>query len=131
MDKYINVLENDETNAFASLGVANILAEHGKINEAMEVYKVLKETNPNIPHPLLNQAHLNMAQESYETAANLYQKALEKFPGGRDLETELYLAKVHFKLKAYDSCKKILMNLMVRYPHDLRLKFDLSLCLLE
>jgi hypothetical protein len=54
MDRYIIVLETDETNAFASLGVANVLAEHNKITESMEVYKALKETNPNIPHPLIN-----------------------------------------------------------------------------
>lgn len=54
MDKYISVLESDETNVFASLGVANVLAEHNKVHEAMEVYKVLKESNPNIPHPLIN-----------------------------------------------------------------------------
>jgi RNA polymerase-associated protein CTR9 len=97
MDKYITVLENDESNAFGSLGVANVLAEHGKIAEAMEVYKVLKETNPNIPHPLLNLAHMNVAEGNYEAAINLYRKALEKYPDGRDLETELYLAKAHYK----------------------------------
>lgn len=54
MDKYINVLDIDEANCFAALGVANVLAEHGKVNEAMEVYKVIKENNPNIHHALLN-----------------------------------------------------------------------------
>lgn len=54
MDKYINVLDIDEANSFAALGIANVLAEHGKVNEAMEVYKVIKENNPNIYHALLN-----------------------------------------------------------------------------
>ena len=102
MDKYIAVLETDETNAFASLGVANVLAEHNKINEALEVYKVLKETNPNIHHPLLNQAHLNMALENYEVAINLYKKALEKCNNGKDLDVEQYIAKAHYQMKAYD-----------------------------
>jgi hypothetical protein len=66
MDKYISVLEGDEANCFAALGVANILAEFGKTSEAMEIYKVLKENNPNMHHALLNQAHLCMAQENYE-----------------------------------------------------------------
>jgi hypothetical protein len=30
MDRYMAVLEGDEYNSFAALGVANILAEHGK-----------------------------------------------------------------------------------------------------
>lgn len=116
MDRYITVLETDETNAFASLGVANVLAEHNKVTESMEVYKALKETNPNIPHPLINQAHLNIAQGNYESAINLYQKALEKYHGGRDLEIELYLSKAYFKIKNYEQCKKLLTNLMIRYP---------------
>ena len=60
MDKYMNVLEADETNCFAVLGVANVLAEHNKLNEAMEIYKILKENNTSIYHPLLNQAHLQV-----------------------------------------------------------------------
>lgn len=54
MDRYINVLDKDESNCFATLGIGNILAEYGKLNEAMEIYKVLKESNPNMHHPLLN-----------------------------------------------------------------------------
>jgi len=61
MDRYITTLEYDEANCFATLGVANVLAEYGKLNEAMEIYKVLKESNPNMYHPLMNQAHLSMA----------------------------------------------------------------------
>ncbi len=58
MGRYIAVLENDEANCFASLGIANILAEHGKQNEAYEIYKVLSLSNPNMHHPIVNQAHL-------------------------------------------------------------------------
>lgn len=41
MDRYIAVLEKDESNSLAALGIANVLAEHGKLNEAFEIYKVL------------------------------------------------------------------------------------------
>ncbi len=38
-----------------------------------------------------------MVLRNYETAINLYTKALEKFPLGQgDLEIELYLAKAHY-----------------------------------
>lgn len=102
MDKYMNVLEFDEANCFAALGVANVLAEHNKLTEAMEVYKVLKENNPNMYHALLNQAHLQVELGNYESAINLYKKSLELFPGGMNLEIELYLAKVYYKMKSYD-----------------------------
>lgn len=61
MDHYTAVLEVDDANVFATLGVGNILAEHGKLPEAMEIYKIVKESNPNIFHPLFNQAHLSMS----------------------------------------------------------------------
>jgi len=54
MSRYIAVLENDEANSFASLGIANILAEYGKQNEAYEIYKVLALSNPNMHHPFIN-----------------------------------------------------------------------------
>ena len=113
MDKYIAVLEFDEANVFATLGVGNILAEHGKLNEAMEIYKVVKECNPNIYHPWINQAHLSIAQSNYEGAVNLYSKCLEKFfPGGKNLEIELYMCKAYYKMKQFDTCRKILTNLI-------------------
>lgn len=31
MEQYCNVLEYDEANCFATLGIGNVLAEHGKI----------------------------------------------------------------------------------------------------
>lgn len=103
MDRYINVLDKDESNCFATLGIGNILAEYGKLNEAMEIYKVLKESNPNMHHPLLNQAHLSMSQKNYEVAVNLYSKCLEKFfVGGKNLEIEMYLAKAYYMMKSYD-----------------------------
>jgi len=38
--------------------------------------------------------------ENYDSAINLYIKAIEKFPRGRsDLDTELYLAKAYYKNK--------------------------------
>ena len=54
MDKYVQVLEFDEANCFATLGVGNVLAEYGKLNEAMEVFKVVKESNPTMQHPMIN-----------------------------------------------------------------------------
>ena len=47
-------MDHDEANCFATLGIGNILAEYGKVAEAMEIYKVIKESNPSIYHPLLN-----------------------------------------------------------------------------
>ena len=43
MGKYIQVLENDESNCAASIGVANVLAEFNKIGESLDLFKLAKE----------------------------------------------------------------------------------------
>ena len=72
-----------------------------------------------------------MEKKNYEAAENLYKKALEKFPGNINLEIELYLSKVYYKKQEFDKCRKILNTLLLRYPHDLRLKFNMALCLVS
>lgn len=131
MDKYVNVLEIDEANAYAALGVANVLAEHNKLSEALEIYKSLKETCPALAHVLVNQAHLQVEAKNFEGAINLYLKALEKFPGNANLEVELFLSKAYFKMGAFEKCKKLLNCLVHRHPNDVRLRFNLALCLME
>jgi hypothetical protein len=46
MDKYLEVLEHDEQNVFAAMGVAVILAEHNKVPEALEILKGVREAAP-------------------------------------------------------------------------------------
>ncbi len=130
MDRYIAVLENDEANSFATLGIANVLAEHGKQNEAFEIYKVLALSNPNMHHPLVNQAHLLMAQNNFSAAANLYKQCLEKFfENGRNLEIELFLSKAYYQMGQFVQCKKVLFSLLARYPSEFRIKLNIALCL--
>lgn len=80
---------------------------------------------------MINLGHLSVHQENFVAAINFYNKALEKFDGNRNLEIELYLSKAYFKMGDFENCKKILQRLLIRYPQDLRLKFDLALCLME
>ena len=96
----------------------------------MEIFKVLKETNPSMYHPWVNQAHLSMAQSNYEGAINLYKKCLEKyFLGGRNLEIESYIAKAYYKMNQFDTCRKVLIDLIQKYPQSLQLRLNLALCL--
>lgn len=76
----MQVLEADEQNVFATLGIANVLAEFNKVGEAIEILKGIREASPShiqIPNVLVNLAHLNVVLENYESAINLYNKALE------------------------------------------------------
>ena len=106
MEKYMQVLENDEANVFAAVGVANVLAEHNKVSDALDILKGVRDATPNSiksPNLLVNLAHLNVVQENYESAVHLYMNALERLPNG-DLEIELYLAKAHFLSKSFEQC---------------------------
>jgi len=72
MERYLYVLEHDEANAYATLGIANVLAEYGKFEEASEIYKVLRDTCPEMPHAMVNSAHLLVERKSYEQAIVIY-----------------------------------------------------------
>ena len=75
-------------------------------------------------------AHLNVVLGNFEIAINFYKKAIEKLPPGHgDIETELFLAKSYFKNMEFDKCSKLLKSLSIRYPQDLRVRFDLAVCL--
>ncbi len=134
-EKYMQVLEYDESNIFAAMGVAIVLAEHNKTEEALEILKGVKEACPSHverPAILINLAHLHVVHENYESAINLYIKALEMFPQGRgDLDTELYLSKAYYKNKQFEPCHKTLKKLIVLYPNDMRVRFDLAMCLYD
>jgi RNA polymerase-associated protein CTR9 len=134
-EKYKQVLEHDESNIFAAMGVACIFAEFNKVEEAVEILKKLKDASPNHlqrPSITINLAHLNMVLKNYESAINLYSIALEKFPNGHgDIETELYLAKAYFMNEQFEQCHKRLKALVHRYPNDVRVRFDLAICLYE
>ena len=101
----------------------------------MEILKGVKEAFPSHverPGILLNLAHIHVVHSNYESAINLYLKALEMFPAGRgDLETELYLAKAYYKNRQFVECQRVLKRLCVVWPRDMRVKFDLAMCLYE
>jgi tetratricopeptide (TPR) repeat protein len=134
-EKYKQVLEYDESNIFAAMGIACVFAEFNKVEEAVEILKKLMEASPahmQRPSVLINLAHLKIVMKNYETAINLYTKSLEKFPAGHgDLETELYLAKAYFMNEQFEQALKRLKDLAHRYPNDLRVKFDIAICLYE
>jgi len=117
------------------MGIACIFAEFNKVEEAVEILRKLKDASPNHlqrPSITINLAHLNMVLKNYESAINLYTIALEKFPSGHgDLETELYLAKAYFMNEQFDHCHKRLKDLVHRYPNDVKIRFDLAICLYE
>ena len=129
-NKYLAVLAHDQTNAYACIGLANVLAIFNKTEDAVEIFKLLTQIGAGNYVPLMNQAHLNIGQNKFEVAINLYKIVLEKYKVG-DLKTGMYLAKAYFRKQEFHNCKTLLFGLITRFPQHIPLKFDLALCLYE
>ena len=91
-NKYLEILYHDQTNCYACIGLANVLAYFNKTEDALEIFKLISHSNQNMYEPLMNQAHLSIGLNNFEISINLYQKVLEKFMPD-DLKTQMYLAK--------------------------------------
>lgn len=130
LNKLFGILEADEHNAYASLGIGTILAEFGKVDEAKEVFKLLatSESDSQIGlDALLNQSHLWMAEGHIDNAINLYKACLAKCPD--DLEISMYLSKAYFRKQNFELCKQLTTHKMEKHPNDIRLKYNLAYCL--
>lgn len=69
-----------------------------------------------------------VGDKKYELAINLYDIVLDKYTP-QDLKTGMYLAKAYFLKDNFEVCKKVLIKLISRNPHEMTLKFNLALCL--
>ena len=58
------------------IGIANVLAFFNKNEDALEIYKLLAQANPQMAEPLINQAHLSVGDKKYDLAINLYEIVL-------------------------------------------------------
>ena len=47
-----------------------------KNEDALEIYKLLAQANPQMAEPLINQAHLSVGDKKYDLAINLYEIVL-------------------------------------------------------
>lgn len=45
----MKALEMDDSNIYAYLGLANIIGEHGMVQDAIQLYKVALEIAPKVP----------------------------------------------------------------------------------
>jgi len=130
MRQYFGILEIDENNCFGPLGIANLLTEYSKVDEAKEIYKLLAISEPDSQvglNSMLNQAHILTFENSFDQAIKLYEVCLTKRPG--DIDIQMYLSKAYFKKNDFEGCAKLTKNLMMKNPSDIRLKYNLAYCL--
>lgn len=130
MQMYFTILEYDDQNCAGALGIANVLNEYDKTNEASEIYKLLVNSEPTSTtgfHARVNQAHIAMWDKNIDLAVNLYTQALEIQP--QNLEVSLFLSKALFRNKDYENCRELLSKKLEANPNDLRIKYNLAMVL--
>jgi len=126
---YLMALEKDDSNAVAAMGVGNIIAEHGMIEEGLEISNLLRDYLPRNPNPIVNIAHINMALANFDNALYLYKTILKNFYKGKNYTLECWIANVHFIKKDYESSIQAMKQLMYKYPEDVFVKFNFGIIL--
>lgn len=129
LKKYLKAMECDDSNAFAAVGIANIIGEYGMTIEASEMYRVIRENHINIPHAMINAAHILASEGQVLSALRYYEKTLEKFYNGKNPQIEMWIARLYYQTKRYDECEKQLKSIIKRNPSDFVGRFNLALCL--
>lgn len=62
LKKYLSALKIDDSNAYAVIGVANILAETGMVKEAKDMYRTLLTLYPTCANLYANLGHIEAAE---------------------------------------------------------------------
>ena len=129
MKRYLKAMEWDDSNAFAAICVANVIGEYGMIDEAMEIYRVIRENHSNFSHAMINSGHVLASEGQVANALKLFEKVLVKFYNGKNEQLELWIARLHYQSKNYDAWQKVLTKLIHQNPANIIPKFNLALCL--
>lgn len=53
-NKYMEILAHDQSNCYAGIGLANVLAFFNKTEDALEIFRVVGQSNSNLHIPLMN-----------------------------------------------------------------------------
>jgi hypothetical protein len=53
-NKYMEILAHDQSNCYACIGLANVLAYFNKTEDALEIFKLVGQSNSNLYIPLMN-----------------------------------------------------------------------------
>jgi tetratricopeptide (TPR) repeat protein len=129
LEFYYLALEADKYNAYAAIGIANVLSEYNYLPQAMETYKMILDKQINNHNAHINEALIYMSQNNFEKAASTLTKLLKRFFKNKNPEIENLLAKIYIELKDYEKSLTILKSLMLRQPDNIYYKFNYALTL--
>ena len=118
-EMYRSVLQHEPNNVYAANGLGIVCVEKGRLQEAREIFTVVREAAAGCDHALLNLAQVQAAQAEHTAAIAGYQKAQKKSHGGRSAELWLLEARAHFEAGKLVESRRALVKAVHLQPADL------------
>lgn len=118
-EMYRSVLQHEPNNVYAANGLGIVCVEKGRLQEAREIFTVVREAAAGCDHALLNLAQVQAAQAEHTAAVAGYQKAQKKGHGGRSAELWLLEARAHFEAGKLAESRRALVKAVHLQPADL------------
>ena len=143
---YKKALVKEPTNAFAANGLAILLAERGRMDDAKAIFtlvqesleienaaitgtsasavtKILSELQADV---LVNLGHIALAKAQYAAALKFYDRAQQEFYLGTSHEIMLFQARAHYENQNLIQAKKALQEALHIAPMNHRIRFNLA-----
>ena len=143
---YKKALVKEPTNAFAANGLAILLAERGRMDDAKAIFtlvqesleienaaitgtsasavtKILSELQADV---LVNLGHIALAKAQYAAALKFYDRAQQEFYLGTSHEIMLFQARAHYENQNLIQAKKTLQEALHIAPMNHRIRFNLA-----
>ena len=129
LDLYMQALQIDDSNIYATIGITNIMVENGMIDEGLEIYNTIKEEIPQNWTVMFNIAHINMIQGNYDNALKIYKNTLSRFYRKHNYDVECWIANAYFIKKDLEEWINIFKLLICKYSNDIFLRYNLGIVL--
>ncbi|KAK9460004.1 uncharacterized protein V1516DRAFT_678623 [Lipomyces oligophaga] len=127
-------LQLDSQNAYAAEGIAIALAEDKKYNKAVGIFSKIRETLKDVA-AYINLGHCLTELKNYSRAIECYEIALERFQGGRNIQTMMCLGRVwlqrgmeELSVESVETAIRYSQKALEQSPSNLALKFNVAFC---
>ncbi|OQV18381.1 RNA polymerase-associated protein CTR9-like protein [Hypsibius exemplaris] len=124
---YKQVLKLDPTNVYAVNGMGAVLAKTGQLEEAKEMFSVVRESTADILDLWLNIGHSYCDQRQYVAGIKMYENALKRFKeASLDPTIFLYLARAQYFHGDLKDARKTLQLARRLAPQNQALRYNLA-----
>ncbi|KAK9365277.1 hypothetical protein V1509DRAFT_585655 [Lipomyces kononenkoae] len=124
----------DPRSSYAAQGIAIALAEDRKFNKAVGIFGKVRETLNDVS-AYINLGHCLTELKNYTRAIECYEIALNRFQGGKNVQTMMCLGRVwlqrgidELSLDAVKVCLTYSKRALALQPNNLALKFNVAFC---